>query len=62
MAGYDILINQENLCIQFVKMTDEKSVVQEFKLDPDCELRFEVESKNEKVTLEVIKFTISTEI
>lgn len=35
-------------------MTDEKSVVQEFKLDPDCELRFEVESKNEKVTLEVI--------
>lgn len=36
-------------------MTDEKSVVQEFKLDPDCELRFEVESKNEKVTLEVIE-------
>lgn len=35
-------------------MSDEKSVVQEFKLDPDCELRFEVESKNEKVTLEVI--------
>lgn len=35
-------------------MADEKSVVQEFKLDPDCELRFEVESKNEKVTLEVI--------
>lgn len=34
-------------------MTDEKSAVQEFKLDPDCELRFEVESKNEKVTLEV---------
>lgn len=35
-------------------MSDEKSTVQEFKLDPDCELRFEVESKNEKVTLEVI--------
>lgn len=35
-------------------MADEKSLVQEFKLDPDCELRFEVESKNEKVTLEVI--------
>lgn len=35
-------------------MADEKSAVQEFKLDPDCELRFEVESKNEKVTLEVI--------
>lgn len=34
-------------------MADEKYVVQEFKLDPDCELRFEVESKNEKVTLEV---------
>jgi polyribonucleotide 5'-hydroxyl-kinase len=27
--------------------------VQEFKLEPDCELRFEVESKNEKVILEV---------
>lgn len=41
-------------------MADEKSVVQEFKLDPDCELRFEVESKNEKVTLEVNKrFSIS---
>lgn len=37
-------------------MADEKSVVQEFKLDPDCELRFEVESKNEKVTLEVIEY------
>lgn len=34
-------------------MTDEKQQMQEFKLDPDCELRFEVESKNEKVTLEV---------
>ena len=34
-------------------MTDEKAQTQEFKLDPDCELRFEVESKNEKVTLEV---------
>lgn len=39
-------------------MADEKSTVQEFKLDSDCELRFEVESKNEKVTLEVsnVKF------
>ncbi|PNF25313.1 CLP1-like protein [Cryptotermes secundus] len=27
--------------------------VQEFKLEPDCELRFEVESKNEKVILEL---------
>ncbi|KAF7391337.1 protein CLP1 [Vespula maculifrons] len=34
-------------------MSDEKSTTQEFKLDPDCELRFEVESKNEKVTLEL---------
>lgn len=34
-------------------MTDEKTQTQEFKLDPDCELRFEVETKNEKVTLEV---------
>ncbi|KAG7202773.1 hypothetical protein KM043_009941 [Ampulex compressa] len=34
-------------------MADEKSPTQEFKLDPDCELRFEVESKNEKVTLEL---------
>lgn len=34
-------------------MSYEKSVTQEFKLDPDCELRFEVESKNEKVTLEL---------
>lgn len=33
-------------------MTDEKVQTQEFKLDPDCELRFEVETKNEKVTLE----------
>lgn len=29
------------------------SPVQEFKLDPDHELRFEVESKKEKVVLEV---------
>lgn len=36
-------------------MADEKSVVQEFKLDADCELRFEMESKNEKVILEVMK-------
>lgn len=28
--------------------------LQEFKLDPDSELRFEVEAKNEKVVLEVI--------
>lgn len=28
--------------------------LQEFKLDPDSELRFEVESKNEKVVLEVL--------
>ncbi|CAG2056979.1 unnamed protein product [Timema podura] len=37
-------------------MSDERekdSNVQEFKLDSDCELRFEVESKNEKVTLEL---------
>ena len=34
-------------------MSEEKAFGQEFKLDPDCELRFEVESKNEKVTLEV---------
>lgn len=27
--------------------------LQEFKLEPDSELRFEVESKNEKVVLEV---------
>ena len=33
-------------------MTEEKPPTQEFKLDSDCELRFEVE-KNEKVTLEV---------
>ena len=37
-------------------MTEEKTPVQEFKLDPDCELRFEVETKNEKVTLEVRLF------
>jgi hypothetical protein len=27
--------------------------VKKFKLEPECELRFEVESKNEKVVLEV---------
>ncbi|KAK0092023.1 hypothetical protein PV326_002370 [Microctonus aethiopoides] len=32
-------------------MTEEKVVINEFKLDPGCELRFEVE--NEKVTLEL---------
>lgn len=31
----------------------EENQVQEFKLEPDSELRFELESKNEKVTLEV---------
>lgn len=43
-------------------MVDEKPAIQEFKLDLDCELRFEVESKNEKVTLEVIEhlFLIET--
>lgn len=40
-------------------MVDEKSVVQEFKLDSDCELRFEVESKNEKVILEVSEMSSS---
>lgn len=30
------------------------SAPQEFRLEPDTELRFEVESKNEKVTLEVL--------
>ncbi|XP_011865193.1 PREDICTED: protein CLP1 homolog isoform X1 [Vollenhovia emeryi] len=34
-------------------MAGAESVVQRFKLDPDCELRFEVKSKN-KVTLELI--------
>ncbi|GFG35312.1 hypothetical protein Cfor_10314 [Coptotermes formosanus] len=35
-------------------MSEEKDVnCQEFKLEPDCELRFEVESKNEKVVLEL---------
>lgn len=34
-------------------MTEEKVATTEFKLDPDSELRFEVENKNEKVTLEV---------
>jgi hypothetical protein len=35
-------------------MSEERDAnVQEFKLEPDCELRFEVESKNEKVILEV---------
>jgi hypothetical protein len=39
---------------QVITMTEEKDVnCQEFKLEPDCELRFEVESKNEKVVLEV---------
>lgn len=33
---------------------DKQTTNQEFKLEPDCELRFEVESRNEKVTLEVI--------
>ncbi|KAJ4439451.1 protein CLP1 homolog [Periplaneta americana] len=35
-------------------MSEERDAnTQEFKLEPDCELRFEVESKNEKVTLEL---------
>ncbi|KAK0182530.1 hypothetical protein PV327_000662 [Microctonus hyperodae] len=34
-------------------MTEEKVATNEFKLDPDSELRFEVENKNEKVTLEL---------
>lgn len=37
------------------KMAEDKATVQEFKLDPECELRFELESKNEKVTLEVCR-------
>jgi hypothetical protein len=42
-------------------MSEERDAnVQEFKLEPDCELRFEVESKNEKVILEV-SCTIFTE-
>lgn len=39
-----------------VKMTEDKVTMKELKLDPDCELRFEVEAKNEKVTLEVSLF------
>lgn len=35
-------------------MADDKDIqVQEFQLDPDAELRFEIENKNESVTLEV---------
>ncbi|XP_014210127.1 protein CLP1 homolog [Copidosoma floridanum] len=34
-------------------MTEEKAQVREFKLDPDSELRFELETKNGKVTLEL---------
>uniref|UniRef100_A0A1B6BXL4 Protein CLP1 homolog n=2 Tax=Clastoptera arizonana TaxID=38151 RepID=A0A1B6BXL4_9HEMI len=35
-------------------MSDDKEIhVQEFQLDPDAELRFEIENKNESVTLEV---------
>jgi hypothetical protein len=42
-------------------MSEERDAnVQEFKLEPDCELRFEVESKNEKVILEV-SYTIFAE-
>lgn len=32
--------------------------VQEFQLDPDAELRFEIENKNETVTLEVSYFCL----
>ncbi|KAL7296659.1 protein CLP1 homolog [Trichogramma pretiosum] len=34
-------------------MSEDKAIFQEFKLDPDNELRFEVEDKDEKVTLEL---------
>ena len=34
-------------------MTESDVKPREFKLDPDSELRFEIESKFEKVTLEV---------
>lgn len=34
-------------------MTEERAQTQEFKLEPDSELRFELETRNEKVTLEV---------
>ncbi|KAF7990682.1 hypothetical protein HCN44_000487 [Aphidius gifuensis] len=34
-------------------MTEEKSASKEYKLDPDCELRFEIESKNEKTVVEL---------
>ena len=37
-------------------MTEEKRPVQQFQLEPDSELRFEVDTKNEKVTLEVCLF------
>lgn len=37
-------------------MTDEKKqTTQEIKLEPETELRFEIETKNEKVVLEVTK-------
>lgn len=39
-------------------MTEDKAPVQEVKLEPDSELRFEIEGKNEKVTLEVCYFHI----
>ena len=31
----------------------------EFKLEPGCELRFEIESKNEKVSLEVCNVLVT---
>lgn len=39
-------------------MSEERAQVQEFKLEPDSELRFELETRNEKVTLEVSNFDI----
>lgn len=40
--------------LTYIIMSEERDAnIQEFKLEPDCELRFEVESKNEKVILEV---------
>lgn len=44
------------LIVSWCKMSDDREKdpnAQEFKLDPDTELRFEVETKNEKVLLEV---------
>lgn len=59
---FDICVSQNvlllpllNVCNNYIsyRMTDDKRspALQEFKLDPDSELRFEVETKNEKVYL-----------